>query len=218
MTASKTKTPADPPAPQPGSVPPAFRKSPDKRFTDALTQAVGDAVAAALDGLQRTCGPCMETRTLWDLHHPEAIPAAVQAARESAGEKAGVDPDTVIVSWPQVIEQLPEPLRPDPANPLGEGTENLPQTFHAATTINGTEVCELHATQRVRRAFAQQQAQAEAARAAAEREAAAKEAALHPAPSLIAAPAGVSASQAARVAATDKSLPGMPTRAGRGVG
>jgi hypothetical protein len=139
-------------APQPGQVPPAFRKDPGALIGQAAGAAVAGALGpllaampeaivqhlrqalaelAASDGYM--CAKCAYQRARVTREHGDLIRFAMQRAEADGAEG---DPVSVIAAY------LPEEMRPDPGSPLDEN--RLPVTFRATTALGGTLLCDFH--------------------------------------------------------------------------
>jgi hypothetical protein len=86
------------------------------------------------------CWACIERGHKWMLTHAQEWEQAQEAARSAA-------PQGQPVPSGAVVQHLPEPLRPDPQNPLATGTDRIPASYHAVTWHYGTPYCTLDAEQ-----------------------------------------------------------------------
>jgi hypothetical protein len=94
-------------------------------------------VLQAYEPPRMRCWPCFARRCAWNTQHAAEWTRAQADARDTAGI-----PDEQPVPFDLAVAQLPEPLRPDLANPTGAGTDRMPAAFAATMTIAGTGYCD----------------------------------------------------------------------------
>jgi hypothetical protein len=178
-------------------VPPGAAFQPDEttatlRAVRAMTKAIGDldqvlgklvvealpaALAQAFRGLpsdQRACARCAVRQARFSRLHGEQMVFAMRRAAEANGISAD-DPAAANLD---LTDFLPEELRPDPANPVDDN--RVPTVYPEYTAVGGTPLCLYDARAYELETAAQQQTAGR--------------------PGLLAAPAGMSATVAARLA------------------
>lgn len=148
----------------------------------ALPQLVGGellrAVSQAPGGL---CAYCALGRADWDDANTEAV--------DYARAQWAAAPDE---NRPSLLDFLPEALRPDPADPFSADGVRMPVVLAAATTLDGTQLCEFHIADIARTS--------RAGRTAGRQPAEPEQPAAEPPAELLVAPPGMDARTAARLA------------------
>jgi hypothetical protein len=109
------------------------------RRDDEILRAVTQ-VLQAYEPPRMRCWPCFGRRRAWNVSHAAEWTQAQTEARDAVGLPEGQP-----VPFDVAVAHLAEPLRPDPANPTGAGTDRMPAAFAATMTIGGTGYCDTDA-------------------------------------------------------------------------
>lgn len=100
----------------------------------------GNALGATITEINSTrmCALCSLARAEWDRANTDAVMLAQLKYQEAAGQAAAASQPP-----PNIIDFLPEDIRPHPGDKAGEHG-HMPMVYQASTQINGTLFCQMH--------------------------------------------------------------------------